>query len=75
MEKVLLISLLLIGVISSCSNNEDNIPVDDCILYPGQNRPFTKVYISYLMRNQLFPNKFFILSQYILIIFSLFRRI
>ena len=29
MEKVLLISLLLIGVISSCSNNEDNIPVDD----------------------------------------------
>lgn len=29
MKKVLLISLLLIGVISSCSNNEDNIPVDD----------------------------------------------
>lgn len=29
MEKVLLISLLLIGVITSCSNNEDNIPVDD----------------------------------------------
>lgn len=34
-------------------------------------KQFEMVIISYLMRNQLFPNKFFILSQYILIIFPL----
>lgn len=50
MEKVLLISLLLIGVISSCSNNEDNIPVDD---YLTTNEWKLLAQDSYQDRNQI----------------------